>query len=228
MSNALSPTPSSKARAEAQVLVCFAVREEAQFLRVPNRVVTDTLITGIGVSNASKALSSYLSLHKPRLVLTCGFAGGLNPAHPLGQVLLDAQEGGEFRVKVMNSGALAGRFAHSDRVVVTAGEKAELFEATGADAVEMESSVIVSICRDHGIPVIVLRVISDTATEDLPLDFNRYSTADGGLSMPRLLLGIAGSPSSIPKLMKFQGRLKHASDKLGAALHHVLSACDPL
>ena len=208
------------------MLVCFAVREEAQGFTVPSKPITDALVTGIGVSNASKALSSYLSSHQPRLVLTCGFAGGLNPAHSLGQVLFDAQDGGEFRAKVANSGALAGRFAHSDRVVVTAGEKSHLLDATGADAVEMESSTIVATCRERDIPVIVLRVISDTALEDLPMDFTRFSRPDGSLSMPRLLAGIAKSPSTVPGLVRFQGRLKQAAQNLAVTLERFLASDD--
>jgi len=209
-------------RAVLKVLVCFAVREEAQFFAAPPHPVTDVLITGIGVRNASQALSDYLSSHQPRLVLTCGFAGGLNPTHRLGQVLFDATNGVEFEEKVASSGALAGRFAHSERVVVTAGEKARLFGATGADAVEMESSAIVTACRERKIPVIVIRGISDTAMEDLPMDFNRFSRPDGSLSIPRLLLGVAKSPGAIRGLVRFRSRLNQASKNLGATLERFL------
>lgn len=210
----------------APVLVCFAVREEARFFTAPTQPVTEVLITGIGVRKTAQALSNYLDSHQPGLVLTCGFAGGLNPNHALGQVLFEATEDRQYERNLSRSGALPGRFAHSDRVVVTAAEKAQLFKTTGADAVEMESSAVVSACREGGIPVVILRVISDTATEDLPMDFNRYSTPDGGLSLPRLLLGIAGSPGSIPRLIRFQGRLKVAARSLGVALERFLSSSD--
>lgn len=208
----------------AQALVCFAVRQEAQFFTAPTKPITDVLITGIGVRNASQAVSDYLRSHQPRLILTCGFAGGLNPAHPLGQVLFDDADAGIFQNQLSIPGTLKGRFAHSDRVIVTAAEKAQLKEKTGADAVEMESSAIVGIGREHGIPVMVLRVISDTAAENLPMDFNRYSNEDGSLNMPSLLLGIAGSPTSIPALIRFQGRLKQAARQLGATLEQLLSS----
>jgi len=217
-------TPVSSAA--ARVLVCFAVREEARGFAPPAKPVTDVLMTGIGVRKASRALQSYLASHHPSLVLTCGFAGGLNPRHRLGQVLIDDTAGGPFRGRIRDMDVFPGTFVHSDRVVVTAREKAVLHEVSSADAVEMESSTIATLCQQHGIPVIVLRVISDTATEDLPLDFNRYSNLDGSLSMGRLLLGIAASPSIIPDLMAFQGRLKQASKSLGAVLGRFLSSSD--
>jgi adenosylhomocysteine nucleosidase len=222
----MSNTPSAASHCKDQpvVLVCFAVREEARFFKPPVQPSTEVLVTGIGVRNTAQALANYLAAQQPRLVLTCGFAGGLNPVHPLGQVLFDATDAGEFGFDLTRSGALPGRFTHSDRVVVTSNEKAQLYKTTGADAVEMESSAIVKVCRERGIPVIVLRVISDTATDELPMDFNLYATAGGGLSLPRLLLGIAGSPGSIPKLLQFQRRLKHAAKSLGARIERFLGS----
>lgn len=224
MSGARNPAP--EADSASPVLVCFAVREEARFFVAPTRPATQRRITGIGVRNASIAVQDYLSANKPRLVLTCGFAGGLNPAHPLGQVLFDDAQGGRFKNQLAHLGAQAGRFIHSDRVVVTTQEKAQLREKSGGDAVEMESSAIVPACHERGIPVIVLRVISDTATEDLPMDFNRFSRPDGSLSMPRLLLGIAKAPSTIPELIRFQGRLKQAAKNLATTLDRFLSLND--
>jgi len=217
---------SGEDRSASSALVCFAVREEAQFFTVPNYPVTDVLITGIGAQRASQAVTGYLVAHQPQLVLTCGFAGGLNPKHQLGQVLYDDTDGGPFQNRIKVTGALSAKFVHSDRVVVTAGEKAERHRTSGADAVEMESSAIASVCRERGIPVMVVRVISDTASEDLPMDFNRYSTPDGGLSMPKLLLGIAKSPSTVPQLIQFQGRLKQAARSLGKTLERFLSSSD--
>ncbi len=226
MSHARSATSSVEHPSLVPVLVCFAVREEARFFRAPTRPVTEVLVTGMGVRNTERAFTNHLAAHAPRLVLTCGFAGGLNPVHPLGRVLFDASAATDFQPGLTRCGALPGRFAHSHRVVVTPGEKAQLFKATGADAVEMESSAIVSLCRGRAIPVIVIRVISDTAEESLPLDFNRYLTTDGGISLPRLLAGIAGSPASIPRLLGFRRRLNQAARSLGAALGRFLASAN--
>ncbi len=111
---------------------------------------------------------------------------------------------------------------HSDRVLVTAADKARLFQSSGGDAVEMESSGIVEVCRAARVPVLVLRVVSDSATEDLPMDFNRSCRTDGSLSMPRLLLGLACSPGVIPELIRFQARLRQAGRQLAGALDCLL------
>ena len=60
------------------ILVTFAVKEEAKFFKRPPGV--RVLITGMGRSNSEQSIYWALDKVAPRLVITCGFAGGLNPA----------------------------------------------------------------------------------------------------------------------------------------------------
>ncbi|MCU0771960.1 MAG: hypothetical protein MUE94_09380 [Verrucomicrobia bacterium] len=215
-----------------RVLVCFAVAAEARGFTPPVRPVTEVLITGMGLRQARASVERYLAGRRPTLVLSCGFAGGLNPKHSLGTVLFDDTHAGIFRDRRPGCGAQPGRFVHADRVLASVADKARLFQSSGGDAVEMESSGIVSVCRAANLPVLVLRVISDTAAEDLPMDFNRYCRPDGSLSLPRLLWGLARSPGVIPELIRFQSRLRQASGELAGTLErwlaelHEGSACD--
>ena len=71
----------------APILVCFALREEARFFKPPEAPPTDVLVTGMGARAATSALERRLARTPVRAVLACGFAGGLNPDHPLGRVL---------------------------------------------------------------------------------------------------------------------------------------------
>ena len=55
------------------------------------------LITGIGRQNAGKSVREFLATNLPELVLTCGFAGGLNPDLKLGDVVFELTDRrGEF------------------------------------------------------------------------------------------------------------------------------------
>src|SRR6266498_215418 len=78
----------------APLLVTFALKEEARpFLRLigmhPNLRV---FLTGIGQRNASKSIGKALAELSPELVLSCGFAGALNPELANGTVVFSVDE----------------------------------------------------------------------------------------------------------------------------------------
>ena len=74
--------------------------------------------------------------------------------------------------------------------------KPALWQSTGADAVEMESSVIRNICREQKIPSATIRVISDDASQDLPLDFNAMMTPEDRIHYPKLIWAVLSRPGA--------------------------------
>ncbi len=228
-------------------LVCFALKEEAApfrkvAVRHPGGI---TLIVGIGRENAEKSIRGFLSGGgvPPELVLTCGFAGGLNPDLKIGDVVFDAEifsgksRGAETQDKVnretphvvsheklLSAGAKPAKFFCADRIATTVAEKKALRKLTGADAVEMESAAIHAVCAERNIPCVTVRVISDTAHEDLPLDFNALSKPDKRLEFGKLAWAIAKSPCKIGALMALQKKTRFAAGQLAAVLNNVLAA----
>lgn len=228
------------------VLVCFALKEEAAAFHkiAAGRSDVIVLVVGIGRRNAEKSIRNFLAVGSPRLdlVLTCGFAGGLQPDLEVGNVLFeipdwktgfsesksgttDGKAGVSLEKQLLAAGARPAKFHCADRVAVTVAEKQGLREKTGADAVEMESAAIHDVCREHGIPSVTVRVISDPADEDLPLDFNALSKPDKNLDYGKLALAIARSPGKIGALLLLQKKTRHAARQLAAVLEKlVLSA----
>lgn len=204
------------------ILVCFAVKQEAAGFRRRLPAHVTTLVTGMGADAAGRAIKARLSERDWSFVLTCGFAGGLDPALPIGTVLCETDEDFPLRQALLDAGAVAVRFHCADRVAVTAFEKAVLRERTGADAVEMESGVIRRLCRERGIPSATVRVISDTAQEDLPLDFNALVNPDGKLNLRKLARAVLRRPRKIPALMALGRRSKSAAKRLATVLRAVL------
>lgn len=204
---------------EIGTLVCFALHEEAAPFRKMAVEMTDVaiLITGIGRQNAETALRQYLAHHKPKLVLTCGFAGGLNPELAIGDVVFMTGYSA-LEERLAGADARLAHFVTSERMAVTAAEKKKLRAETGADIVEMESGPILAICRESQIPCAMVRAISDTANEDLPLDFNQLSKPDMNLHYGKLVLAIAKSPQKISALVQLHKKTRHAAVHLAAVL----------
>jgi hypothetical protein len=212
------------------------------------------LLTGIGRRNAEKSVREFLgsapapgaavdasSTTKandeasfatregacgPHLVLTCGFAGGLNPDLKLGDVIFEIgnrkSEIGNLEEKLLATGAKPTKFFCADRIATTVAEKKKLRDETGADAVEMESAAIHAVCAEHGIPCATVRVISDTANEDLPLDFNALAKPDKNLDFGKLAWAIAKSPGKIGALMELRKKTKFAAEQLAAVLDKIV------
>jgi adenosylhomocysteine nucleosidase len=206
-------------------LVCFALKEEASPFQklAAGRSGVDVLLVGIGRANAERALRQRLAGERPDQVFTCGFAGALNPELKLAEVIFEpppdaTREALATACRLTAAGAKPARFFCADRVATTAVEKQKLRADTGADAVEMESAAIHALCRERGIPCVTVRVISDTAGEDLPLDFNALSKPDKNLDPAKLAWAIARSPGKISALLALQRQTRSAANALAATL----------
>ena len=214
---------------QSEVLICFAVKEEAKFFKpagLPSTSETpfEVLITGMGRKNTAEGIRRALPIVQPDLVLTCGFAGGLNPDLSLGDVVFDEDFGAGLTEPLLDMGCVSGKFHCARRVAVTAQEKAELWKQYGEDAVEMESAVIRTICRELKVPSATIRVVLDDASQDLPLDFNALMTSEDKIDYGKLAWAVLTRPHKIPKLIDFQRQTVIAAQKLGAVLDELVRA----
>ena len=207
---------------KTSALLCFAVPEEANAL--PRNIQRNAVFTGIGRKNARRTLERYLTQKRPRLILSCGFAGGLNPKLPRGTVVWNADNNFPFINELRDCPSYEGTFHCVPKVLVTEKSKLRLWRDTGCDCVEMESGEIRRIARAEGIPAATIRVISDASSEDLPLDFNRLWTTDMRLSYFRLTSALLRQPKTIKPLLQFRKCLQSAAENLAAVILPLLQS----
>lgn len=132
-------------------------------------------------------------------VISTGFCGALDPSLGIGDIVVET-----------------GEIWSEDRVAVRAEEKRLLREKTGARVVEMEFAAVQAWAQKQGVPCRAVRVVSDTAGEDLPLDLNLYRDAEGRFQMTRIAIaGLLRPFTVLPGLMRLDRNSKIAADKLG-------------
>jgi len=214
------------AKPPVDLLICFAVKEELKFFPCKswNTSSVQVWVTGIGRRNAAENIRDAIARVQPERVITAGFAGGLNPRLKCGAIVYEQDFDAGFARELEELGAISAKFHCHRRVAITVAEKGALWQQTGADAVEMESSVIRTICREFKIPSATVRVISDDARQDLPLDFNALMTSDDRINYLKLIWAVLSRPSRIPKLIEFQHQTLDAARKLGSVLEDLLGA----
>lgn len=146
-------------------------------------------------------------------IVSVGFCGALDPALEVGDIVVSGED-------VRSSRSYArGPILSIDRVAVTAAEKRALRKQTGAIAVEMESAAVAAKAREWGVPFRCIKVVSDTAREDMPLDFNRYRDAVGRFSRARIALAAVRHPlTAVPALLRLDRNCRHSAEKLGEFL----------
>ncbi|NDC64435.1 MAG: hypothetical protein EBZ59_10745 [Planctomycetia bacterium] len=134
-------------------------------------------VGGVGAEAAARAARLLIDGHRPALVVSAGFAGGLDPSLVRGTVARPDRsvrhDGGE-PIPLAAAARRAAVEAESltivtaDGIVRTPDEKRALLLASGARLVDMETHAVAGVARAAGLPCGSIRVISDDASQELP------------------------------------------------------------
>ena len=235
-----------------KILVTFAVdaefapwRKRKEFRRkqgLPELYVTGVnglevfvLLTGIGWDGASSSFALADALkEKPDICISSGLAGALKPAYRHGDILVARRvcrpEGDQVVTPIPslvssaeeNGARIVETFVTSDRIVQTAEEKSKL--SARGEAVEMESFHVLRAATRARIPCVAVRAVSDTAEEELPLDFEQVVDRAGQVRWPNLLREVGPHPKRIRALVRFGGRSKAAANQLSDFLDDYIEA----
>ncbi|MFM1995799.1 MAG: 5-methylthioadenosine/S-adenosylhomocysteine nucleosidase [Planctomycetota bacterium] len=195
------------ARCVHEVVVIEAAGLTFQAGQVAGRSIA-WCVGGAGEAAAAKAARLLIAGHRPRLVVSAGFAGGLDPDLVRGLVLepvrsLREAGGPPLELGLRSAPALPfGPSAAADptgpsivtvaEVVTSPAAKRALATKTGAVLVDMETYAVAEAARDAGLPCAALRVVSDTAGQELPREVTALARPQSGMRRLGVALGAIG------------------------------------
>jgi len=191
------------------------------------RASVDFVVSGMGPENARCV--SELAMSIPHGVcIASGFAGSLKVSHKVGDILVAqaVRQRGTSKViecseKLYASGlrqgaAPANIFLTTDKVVNTAEEKKQL--SPSADAVDMESFTILSIAKEHNLPGVAIRVITDQIDEAIPPGIDTIVDARGHARPGQIVRYVAAHPLKLSALIRLGRRSRIAAASLAKFL----------
>jgi adenosylhomocysteine nucleosidase len=198
------------------------------------------ILSGAGRQRAARATEALIAGHKPHWVISAGFAGGLDPKlrrHDIvvADELLDTA-GNRLPVDLpFDPAALAsargvhlGRLLMADRVVRLPKQKLALLGQHDALAVDMESLAVAEACRGRRIGFLAVRVINDTADEELPPDIERLLAQKSTAGQFGAAVGaIWRRPSSAKDMYRLKENALLASDRLAKFLVRMIAQLTP-
>jgi adenosylhomocysteine nucleosidase len=188
--------------------------------------VIAVIVAGMGRENIRRGAQLLLDGHRPRWVVSAGFAGALNPEYArldiaLADEVLDL-DGRRLRIDVTippeatGRPIRTGRLLTVDHIIRTAAEKAELRRRYDADLVDMETAAVAALCAERGVRFLSIRVVSDEAGIDLPPEVASLMTRSGSYRVGAALRAIWNRPSSIKDFWALHEQAQEAADRLAS------------
>ena len=175
---------------------------------------------GLRASLLSARLPVLLEMFGRPLVVSSGVCGALDPKVKRGTVVLPETvldtRGERYGVTVVQHRRYVeafercgipfavGTLATAMEIVASPDAKAALREATGAMAVDMESSLILRAAAEAACPALALRGVSDDAGDSLPSELLSLVTPDGRLRKGRAAVAILRHPAVLARALELQ------------------------
>ena len=185
----------------------------------------EVIHTGVGERICRQRIGRFLENQEFDFLISAGFAGSLN--HELqANDLLVAKNFSTLDLKhtsLSNVSIYAGNMLTVPSLIDSGEERERIAQESGASAVDMETEFIARACATHHLPLLALRVITDTPTQPFPapprvlFDIQRQRTPIA------VLFGFfLAHPRRMPSLVQFAKRIARARKTLSNALVRIV------
>jgi len=193
----------------------------------------EVLHTGVGVSACEQSLAKFLGatgsvaaggkVRRFDYLISAGFAGALNDEIEIGDLFVAENfSATSLREKALMLRGAPMRHGHLltvDEIIDSSDERRRLALDSGAAAVDMETETIARACAERGIPLLSLRVITDTPHRPFPAPRSvLFDLGKQQVDLPKLTAFFLARPSRLPRLVRFASNIGRAKRILADAL----------
>jgi len=195
------------------------------------------LVTGVGTQASAQAMGLMMAMADEDkhfdVCVSSGLAGALQETLAPGDIIAPQELIAEsrhadlpsdrlkvdpdLRRQALERGAIAADCLFTrDHVLVKASEKKIC--SSRAQSVDMESFDIVKEAYAWGARSVVVRAISDSAKEDLPINFNLTMSKKHQVSVIKVIGQLAKNPLALPALLRFGRQSRQSAERLAVFL----------
>ena len=183
----------------------------------------EVLHTGVGEKICRTRVLKFLENHRFELLISTGFAGALKDELQVGDLLLAKN----FSTIDLNQRGLffSGLPIHiADLLTVRAlidssQERNRMAHASGAAAVDMETEFIARACAEHEVPLLSIRVITDSPLRSFPAPTKvLFDIEQQRTRLLKLVTFFLAHPHRVPRMVQFVRGIAHARKILATAL----------
>ena len=194
------------------------------------------MVTGEGMRLAAAGADALLAESSLAALVGIGVAGGLSEGLAPGDLVLArrvlAPDGeafeppaGPWSERQGSSSLVSGTVVTVDAIAAKARDKRRLAERLRLEppaVVDLESAAWARAAQGRSLPWSIVRAVSDTIDEDLPLDFERFRKEDGSISRSRLVAHAVVRPALMLELDRLRRRVNRCAERLADAVEELI------
>jgi len=185
----------------------------------------EVIHTGVGENVCKQRIGKFLENQQVDFLISAGFAGSLNHELQVNDLLVAKNFSTvDLKHASLSNVSIYAAYMLTVPALIDSGEERErIAHELGASAVDMETEFIARACAAHNIPLLAMRVITDTPTQPFPAPPRVLFDIQQQRTPIAVLAGFfLAHPRRIPGLVQFAKRIARARKTLSNALVRIV------
>jgi adenosylhomocysteine nucleosidase len=209
------------------IAIAFALEFESACFRARHdpRLRVGVWVLGAMGARAATSLKRKLNDSVPALLISAGFAGGLQPGLKAGDLVLGENHSDRNIVANLSLDKRwhVGGVTTAEAILERAEDKRCLGLETGSLAGDLETAQLAEICAERRLSMLSVRCISDAVEDDLPVPADVLLNPQTGRPNPLMLFRyLISHPSCVTAFNKLLKNSRMAQVQLANGLEEIL------